>query len=332
MELKWFKPTTYRQGLGHILGLIRKELISLQPVDTDDIKWTRSATGLRAYIKTAKAIDYAQSESVTQQSTTSSSSSGYFCIYKKTEVVKKADGSSETVYSVVVADLNDKESGIAGVVKLADGTKVNVATYTLSKSQTKKYVYLVLDVSKTPSVYIMESDINTLTTVLGGLILIGSYTWNEETKSAAITQNLKQSTPIELGPSYIGPYCILPTTPSSDGVYNYAINPAGTITLSSALCYVNGERVGYVNPISASVASTVAVRAFVGWVAPRYDEVTGEETSSGYILLSSADFKDTVDVSKDITGNTSGTVDLVWRSAITGTIQDVLFDDSMLES
>ena len=333
MELKWFKPAIYRQGLSYVLWLIRKELLSLQPIDTDDIRWTRSSAGIRAYIKRSKSAENTQQAVTTQQATTVPSSTGYFCIYKKTETVKKEDGSSENVYSVVVADLNDKESGIAGVVKLADGTRINVPTCTLSKSQTKKYVYLVLDVSKTPAVYIMESDINTLTTVLGGIILIGSYTWDEEKKSATITQNIKQSIPVDIGPSYIGPYCILPTEPSSYGIYNYAVNPAGSVKLASALCYVNGESVGYVNPIYAAVASTDAVRAFVGWVAPRYDEVTGEELSSGYVLLSSDDdFTDPVDVTKDITGNTSGMIDIVWRSAITGTVQDILFDDSMLES
>ena len=333
MELKWFKPSAYTQGISHILGLIRKELIAVQPVDTSDIVWTRSSSGIRAYLASHSPETQSDGYSLTQEESVDSSSVGYFCISLKLYKVTGEDGTETTQSTMQVVDRNDSDSGIAGVVKLADGTLVNVPTFTLSKSVTKKYVYLVMDVSHAPSIYIMESDINTLTSVKGGAMLIGSYMWDEQAKSATINQNIRQTIPVELGPTYIGPYCILPGEPSSDGSYNYAVNPAGSIILSSALCYVNGESVGYTHPLLVSVSSVDAVRAFVGWVAPRYDETTGEETSSGYVLLSSDDdFTAPVDVTKDITGNTSGMIDIVWRSAITGTIQDILFDDGMIES
>ena len=50
MELKWFKATTYTQGIGQIFGLIRKELIALQPIDSPDIAWDRGAEGIKARI------------------------------------------------------------------------------------------------------------------------------------------------------------------------------------------------------------------------------------------------------------------------------------------
>ena len=333
MELKWFKPSAYTQGISHILGLIRKELIAVQPVDTSDIVWTRSSSGIRAYLASHSPETQSDGYSLTQEESTDSSAVGYFCISLKLYKVTGEDGTETTQSTMQVVNRNDIDSGIAGVVKLADGTLVNVPTFTLSKSTTKKYVYLVMDVSHAPSIYIMESDINTLTSVKGGAMLIGSYMWDEQAKSATINQNIRQTIPVELGPTYIGPYCILPGEPSSSGMYNYAVNPAGTINLSSARCYVNGKGVGYAQPLSASVDRLSSVRAFVGWVAPRYSEDTGVETSSGYVLLSSdGNFSTDVDVSKDITGNTSGVVDIIWRSSITDTIQSILFDDTMLES
>lgn len=333
MELKWFKPSAYTQGISYILGLIRKELIAVQPVDTSDIVWTRSSSGIRAYLASNAPETRNDGYSLTQEETADYSDVGYFCISLKLYKVTGEDGTESTESTMQVVNRNDIDSGIAGVVKLADGTLVNVPVFTLSKATTKKYVYLIMDVSHEPSIYIMESDINTLTSVKGGAVLIGSYIWDEEAKSATINQSIRQTTAVELGPTYIGPYCILPGEPSSDGSYNYAVNPAGSINLNSGLCYVNGNSVGYASPISVSISSDQDVRAFIGWVAPRYDENTGVETSSGYVLLSSADtFPTTVDISKDITGNTTGTIDLIWRSAITGTIQDVLFDDSMLGS
>ena len=50
MELKWFKATTYTQGFGYVLNLIRKELIALQPVDSPDIAWDRTTDGIKARI------------------------------------------------------------------------------------------------------------------------------------------------------------------------------------------------------------------------------------------------------------------------------------------
>lgn len=48
MELKWLKATTYSQGIGYVIGLIRRELIALQPLDSPDISWDRTAEGVKA--------------------------------------------------------------------------------------------------------------------------------------------------------------------------------------------------------------------------------------------------------------------------------------------
>ena len=56
MELKWFKATTYTQGFGYVLNLIRKELIALQPVDSPDIAWDRTTEGIKARI-VPKAVE-----------------------------------------------------------------------------------------------------------------------------------------------------------------------------------------------------------------------------------------------------------------------------------
>ena len=48
MELKWFRAATYTQGIGQVFGLIRKELIALQPLDSPDIAWDRGTEGIKA--------------------------------------------------------------------------------------------------------------------------------------------------------------------------------------------------------------------------------------------------------------------------------------------
>ena len=45
--LKWFNKQKY-SGLGEVLSSIRQELESLQPSDSSDIVWSKSANGMSA--------------------------------------------------------------------------------------------------------------------------------------------------------------------------------------------------------------------------------------------------------------------------------------------
>lgn len=46
--LKWLKKKVY-SSLSEVLGAVYKELESLQPVDTDTVKWTKGLTGMKAH-------------------------------------------------------------------------------------------------------------------------------------------------------------------------------------------------------------------------------------------------------------------------------------------
>lgn len=331
MELKWFKPSTYKQGLSYIFSLIHRELRSLQPIDTPDIIWTRSLMGARAYLRN-KSIAGTQSSAQTDYSESSiaQDTGHYFCIMEEIEEIVENGEVIETT-SLVVCNSMNPDFVYAGSVKTADGRVINVEKTKLNKSTSTKYVYLVLDVSADPSVYITESYSSNLTSV-SGAILIGSYIWDGE-NPAEITQVLKPTEPVEIGPPYIGPYCILPCAPSESELYNYVINPAGSLQVSSATCYVNGESAGVCFPVFSTVSDMNAVRAYVGWYAPVYDSTDGTMLSSGSVLLTTKEsLVNGATVSKDITGNTSGVIDLMWKSAITHTMEYYLFSDNMLGS
>ena len=46
--LKWLKKKVY-SSLSEVLGAIYKELDSLQPIDTDTVKWTKGLNGMKAH-------------------------------------------------------------------------------------------------------------------------------------------------------------------------------------------------------------------------------------------------------------------------------------------
>ena len=46
--LKWLTKKVY-SSLSEVLGAVYKELDSLQPVDTDTVKWTKSLNGMKAH-------------------------------------------------------------------------------------------------------------------------------------------------------------------------------------------------------------------------------------------------------------------------------------------
>ena len=46
--LKWLTKKVYN-SLSEVLGAVYKELDSLQPVDTDTVKWTKSLNGMKAH-------------------------------------------------------------------------------------------------------------------------------------------------------------------------------------------------------------------------------------------------------------------------------------------
>lgn len=339
MELKWFKPATYRQGLSYVLSMIRKELVALQPIDSTDVTWRRTETGIQAYVKAKpnSATTVASSLPQTENPPASGSAEKYqFTITTENREVENEDGSKTTVTFIVVVDANDPKSGIAGIVKLGDGTLLYVPSVTLPYASTLTYVHLVCDASKNNNtqsspVYIMISSKRQLTTVLGGSILIGSYTKATTTSAFSSTQNLKQNTPIEIGPTYIGPWCILPGQPTETSVFNYIVNPAGSLTLNSGHLYVNGIQDS--NLVSPKLLfSSSRVQAYVGWTAPRYDGTSNIPISSSSVSISSSSPGNSVDASMDITGNTAGMIDLKWMSAISAEPYTILFDDTMIES
>ena len=46
--LKWLTKKVY-SSLSEVLGAVYKELESLQPIDTDTVKWTKSLNGMKAH-------------------------------------------------------------------------------------------------------------------------------------------------------------------------------------------------------------------------------------------------------------------------------------------
>lgn len=348
MELKWFRPTTYTQGLGHVLGMIYKELVALQPVDSTDVTWRRTSTGIQAYVKPKPASSTGSASSLPQTETPKAAAAGekyQFTITTEIREVENEDGTKSNVPFVVVVDANDPKSGTSGKCRFGNGDLFYVSSYTLSKTPGTRYVFLVMDVTKTPAVYVLENSTSYVKGVNGSVIQIGYYTWDESTKTLKATQLLKQNTPVDIGPTYIGPWCTLPAQPavSSDGVaykYAYLINPKGSITVSSGEYTVNGQ-IGGVASSSAVFFSNDSgyFPAYVGWKAPQYAPRPGWsgsyiqiESSSLVISSSYDDLQNSYDAVMPITGNASGVIDVKWISTTVDTIQSVLFDASFIES
>ena len=98
--LKWLTKKVYN-SLTDVLGAVYKELDSLQPVDTDTIKWTKSLNGMKAHAvvqNSPVAMNQVQEDSVQAAEYAS-----YFKIIK-------------TTTAIVVCDGANTESTIAGYV------------------------------------------------------------------------------------------------------------------------------------------------------------------------------------------------------------------------
>lgn len=348
MELKWFKPATYRQGLSYVLSMIRKELVALQPIDSTDVTWRRTEMGIQAYVKAKpnSATTVASSLPQTENPPASGSAEKYqFTITTENREVENEDGSKTTVTFIVVVDANDPKSGTSGKCRFGNGDIFYVSSYTLSKTPGTRYVFLVMDVTKTPAVYVLENNTQYVKGVNGSVIQIGRYTWDENTKTLKVTQLLKQNTPVDIGPTYMGPWCTLPAQPSvsSNGVdhtYAYLINPKGSITVSSGEYTVNGQIGGIASSSAIFFSDTPEyLPAYVGWKAPQHAPIPGwsgsyiqVESSSLVISSTYDDLQSQYDAVMPITGNTSGVIDVKWISTTVDTIQSVLFDNSFIES
>lgn len=341
MELKWFKPATYRQGLSYVLSMIRKELVALQPIDSTDVTWRRTETGIQAYVKAKpnSATTVASSLPQTENPPASGSAEKYqFTITTENREVENEDGSKTTVTFIVVVDANDPKSGTSGKCRFGNGDIFYVSSYTLSKTPGTRYVFLVMDVTKTPAVYVLENNTQYVKGVNGSVIQIGYYTWDESTKTLKATQLLKQNTPVDIGPTYMGPWCTLPGPPitSSTGYdYKYLCNPNGSIQLDSGNYMVNGYIVGKASPSGIFVSNTpYTLPVFVGWKAPQYSADSTVPISSSEIVISSSGsgMQSKYDAVSEITGHASGIIDIKWVSTTVDTIQSVLFDNSFIES
>lgn len=343
MELKWFRPTTYTQGLGHVLGMIYKELVALQPVDSTDVTWRRTSTGIQAYVKPKPASSNGIASSLPQTETPKAAAAALgekyqFTITTEIREVENEDGTKSNVPFVVVVDANDPKSGTSGKCRFGNGDLFYVSSYTLSKTPGTRYVFLVMDVTKTPAVYVLENSTSYVKGVNGSVIQIGYYTWDESTKTLKATQLLKQNTPVDIGPTYIGPWCTLPGPPitsSTGSDYKYLCNPNGSVQLSSGNYMVNGYIAGTANPSGIFVSNTpYTLPVFVGWKAPQYAAGSTVPISSSEIVISSSSsgMQSQYDAVSDITGHASGVIDIKWTSTTVDTIQSVLFDESFIES
>lgn len=124
MELKWFKATTYTQGFGYVLNLIRKELIALQPVDSPDIAWDRTTDGIKARI-VPKAVEDVKSrtpdtgEIVAGGGGASSEYNGYF---------KVVDVAASSPAQIKIIDGANPAASVCGMADVL--ASVPVATIT----------------------------------------------------------------------------------------------------------------------------------------------------------------------------------------------------------
>ena len=82
MGLKYFNKSEYT-NLNEALSAIRKELLSLCPTDTDDVRWTRALDGAKAYVKKSNGAG-GDSGSAPSDDAVSESYNGYFTIKLRT--------------------------------------------------------------------------------------------------------------------------------------------------------------------------------------------------------------------------------------------------------
>lgn len=112
--LKWFNKETYG-GLGEVLGLVKKELESLQPQDSADIVWSKTHNGMSASIR--KVSTGSQTESGESGYVGSGSGGAYTGFFK---VVNKLNNT----YAVIDGHSGASGSSICGTTDLPGASNV----------------------------------------------------------------------------------------------------------------------------------------------------------------------------------------------------------------
>ena len=105
--LKWFNKEKY-DGLPAVLGVIRQELKSLQPTDSFDIVWSKSANGMSAKLRNAQ--DRSNTEQSQDEHTYVPTGSTIFPENLKLKSSETLDGvTTNTYYAYVETPLERKE-------------------------------------------------------------------------------------------------------------------------------------------------------------------------------------------------------------------------------
>jgi len=131
--LKWLTKKVYN-SLSEVLGAVYKELDSLQPVDTDTVKWTKSLNGMKAHAvvqNSPVATNQVQEDSIIEEY------SGAFKVGYIDDKLYVYDGSAQ-------------ESSYAGVV-YAGATQIQVLKTEIEKIS--GYVYLIVTYVPETSLY-----------------------------------------------------------------------------------------------------------------------------------------------------------------------------------
>ena len=129
--LKWLTKKVY-SSLSEVLGAVYKELDSLQPIDTDTVKWTKSLNGMKAHAvvqNSPVAMNQVQEDAVTQAEQV------------MVKLVNYPSG-GELGYSVIITGIEYEELGVSsGVMPVL----VSDRTQTLALTQLQdKPVFAVL--------------------------------------------------------------------------------------------------------------------------------------------------------------------------------------------
>lgn len=126
--LKWLTKKVY-SSLSEVLGAVYKELDSLQPVDTDTVKWTKSLNGMKAHAvvqNSPVAMNQVQEDEVIPD------------LYMGTFKVGRIDG------VMYLYDGSNPDSAVAGLIK-AGTTSISVPKTEITIESGYVYVYLTYD-------------------------------------------------------------------------------------------------------------------------------------------------------------------------------------------
>jgi hypothetical protein len=83
MGLKYFNKAEY-PSINEALSAIRKELLSLCPTDTDDVRWSRALDGAKAYVKKSNGAGGDSGSAPSDDAVPEASYNGYFTIKLRT--------------------------------------------------------------------------------------------------------------------------------------------------------------------------------------------------------------------------------------------------------